>query len=727
MDDPATIKVRIVAEGVAAPEATLNIPAGWSTQTVDFSGVDGYNASGSYKRLDIEGSGTGHLWVDNIKANQTIAAATATATATATASASPTPSAAPVFLNFADNDALAGNVNSFGDAYGSVSCGQYVFPATGNVWSGLNVFGDSGIARVTDADHSVVTFDVTNPSTTASNVMVKLEGSGAPTALTYVTVQPGTHSASVDFSTVTGWTSSKVYKKLALFPGFARDAGGTNDTARDGRVYKIDNISVNGGTSSNVSTVATVETVGLATSTKTGLESDGCNNYTKSVAVGTTTTVTFVVKVNGAAVGAGVGVKLNSSSSALYVNNAYAATATNGEAKFTVTGLTRGAASPAPVLTATVVKGKAAGAKLVSTDSLKLPQTGTRVQAALNAVSATYESATTSGACLSVDVVNSTLDCAFEGAKASIATVAGPHNKVLKIFKSSGANGGQRWSGVNLFTYKSTGGKGFNGRGITFDYYNPNSAAGPVTVKLDGNEGGTEVAVLAQPGWSTLSVDVPNSDANKEYLTVVLFPNFTNNSSIGAEVANTGAEGYLVDNVQVAGTKLANAITVPGATTINAVPGDADIAFSATATFGTPKLTTSSGTTICTIVNGKVHVVGVGSCAVLFNVAGTTNVAATAQVTRTVVIAKLANPITLTNSATTAKTNATDIAFGATAASGNAVTVAVPSSARSICTVVSGKVHLVGGVGSCVITFSSAATTRYSAGALTRTLVISKP
>jgi hypothetical protein len=159
------------------------------------------------------------------------------------------------------------------------------------------------------------------------------------------------------------------------------------------------------------------------------------------------------------------------------------------------------------------------------------------------------------------------------------------------------------------------------------------------------------------------------------------------------------------------------------------VPGDDDIDFGATATFGTPKLTTSSKTTICTIVDNKVHVVGVGSCAVLFNVAGGTNVAATAQVTRTVVIAKLANPITLTNSATTAKTNATDIAFGATAASGQAVTVAVPTStaAKKICTVVNGKVHVVGGVGSCVITFSSAATSRYNAGGRTVTLVISKP
>ncbi|MCX6404250.1 MAG: hypothetical protein NTW81_01785 [Actinobacteria bacterium] len=44
----------------------MSVPAGWSTQTVDFSAVSGYNASGSYKRLDIEGSGEGHFWVDNL-------------------------------------------------------------------------------------------------------------------------------------------------------------------------------------------------------------------------------------------------------------------------------------------------------------------------------------------------------------------------------------------------------------------------------------------------------------------------------------------------------------------------------------------------------------------------------------------------------------------------------------------------------------------------------------
>jgi hypothetical protein len=294
--------------------------------------------------LAISGSGTakfhsvGPVWASDVLTG-TFSGGGASASASATPAA-----AAPVFLNFAANDALASNVNSFGDAFGSVACGQYVFPATGQVWAGLNVFGDNGIARVTDAGHSVVTFDVTNPSSVASNVMVKLEGPGAPTALTYVTVQPGTHNASVDFSTVTGWTSSKVYKKLALFPGFAADAGGTNDTARDGRVYKIDNISVNGGTSSDVSVASSVATISLTAASKTGLAVADCN-YTKSIAVGTTTTVTYHVDINGVSAGAGKGVKLNQGNTAIYANNAFARTDASGNATFSLTGISRSAAT----------------------------------------------------------------------------------------------------------------------------------------------------------------------------------------------------------------------------------------------------------------------------------------------------------------------------------------------------------------------------------------------
>ena len=187
LDDPATIKVRIVAEGVAAPEVSLNIPAGWSSQTVDFSTATGYSSSASYTRLDIEGSGAAHFWVDNLG----LLISTGGASASPTTTAAPAPTVASIKLDAADfgpagvasvgngwwNEGNGSNsVVKYTAAGGTLTLHYTVKDSDGNAVSGAQVsLQTTGSAdakmtgdrtKSTDADGKV-TFTFTNSNTNA--------------------------------------------------------------------------------------------------------------------------------------------------------------------------------------------------------------------------------------------------------------------------------------------------------------------------------------------------------------------------------------------------------------------------------------------------------------------------------------------------------------------------------------------------------------------------------
>jgi len=343
MDAPTTLKVRIVAEGVAAPEATLSVPAGWSTQTVDFSGVSGYNASGSYKRLDIEASDAASFWVDNINLYLNVGGSTPT----------PTVSPAPgVFLSFDANDDLGKLANVFEGAGGAIVDGHFEFTATGQPWSGINLINTSSNRVLTNAANSVLTFDYTNPDSADESVMVKLEGTG-PAALTGLTAKPGVNHFSVDFSKVNGWDGAATYKNLAIFPGFGADVQMPN-TARDGQVYQIDNVSFNGGTSADVYTapagLVNAEAI-LVSSSLNGPSAPIGNdwwhgnapadNYVKYVNAGSTFTITYhIANASTHAALAGKTVTLSPSSPTGNTGPTAAVTGTsnsNGDVTFTIT------------------------------------------------------------------------------------------------------------------------------------------------------------------------------------------------------------------------------------------------------------------------------------------------------------------------------------------------------------------------------------------------------
>ena len=128
--------------------------------------------------------------------------------------------------------------------------------------------------------------------------------------------------------------------------------------------------------------------------------------------------------------------------------------------------------------------------------------------------------------------------------------------------------------------------------------------------------------------------------------------------------------------------------------------GDADSDLGATATSGLAVSYSSSTAGNCTIVSGKLHVVGAGTCTITAFQAGNDNWLAAPSEERTFTIAKKAQTISFTAPSGVTFGDA-DSDLGATASSGLAVSYS--SSTAGNCTIVSGKLHVVG-AGTCTIT-----------------------
>ncbi|WP_162996346.1 MBG domain-containing protein [Mucilaginibacter celer] len=120
--------------------------------------------------------------------------------------------------------------------------------------------------------------------------------------------------------------------------------------------------------------------------------------------------------------------------------------------------------------------------------------------------------------------------------------------------------------------------------------------------------------------------------------------------------------------------------------------GDADFLPNAMASSGLPVTYTSSNPAIATIVDGKVHIVGVGSVVIIASQPGNEAVAAAAQVSRTLRVRQGSQTITFANLAEKLATDA-DFDPGATASSG--LPVSYTTDNAGVATIVDGKVHIV--------------------------------
>ena len=150
---------------------------------------------------------------------------------------------------------------------------------------------------------------------------------------------------------------------------------------------------------------------------------------------------------------------------------------------------------------------------------------------------------------------------------------------------------------------------------------------------------------------------------------------------------------------------------------------DSDFVSNATASSGLTVTLTSSNTSVATIVNGLIHIVGVGVSTITAAQAGDNYYAAATSVNQTLTISKSNQTITF-STLPSKNYGANDFSPGATASSG--LTVSYSSSNTSVATIVSNKIHIVG-VGSSNITASQSGNTLYNAAtSVVKSLVVSK-
>jgi hypothetical protein len=152
--------------------------------------------------------------------------------------------------------------------------------------------------------------------------------------------------------------------------------------------------------------------------------------------------------------------------------------------------------------------------------------------------------------------------------------------------------------------------------------------------------------------------------------------------------------------------------------------GHADFDPGATATSGLPVGYSSSTPGVCTIVDGEVHIVGAGDCTVITSQSGNGTYTSAENVVRTFAVAKAPQTIDF---ASPSDKSTVDPDFDPGAAASSGLPVAYSSSTPSVCTVVDGKVRMVG-AGTCTITASQPGNGDYAAALdATRSFAVTKP
>ena len=168
-----------------------------------------------------------------------------------------------LFMNFEAADPLKGlsanpALGPFGGATSEIKAStrlsgdslHFTKTAGSQVWAGNNLLlANSTVYRYTDASKPVITLDYWSNDTAPSPVMMKVEGQGA--ALKTVEAKPGLNKLSFDMSTGTGWNANSVYNMVIIFPNFGADDRtytGAGPVPNTGQVYEVDNVSINGGT-----------------------------------------------------------------------------------------------------------------------------------------------------------------------------------------------------------------------------------------------------------------------------------------------------------------------------------------------------------------------------------------------------------------------------------------------------------------------------------------------
>ena len=179
----------------------------------------------------------------------------------------------------------------------------------------------------------------------------------------------------------------------------------------------------------------------------------------------------------------------------------------------------------------------------------------------------TYEDADTLGTLAAGSASDAKWAGSFGSGGSGIVTPAGALKHTGKALEFNKA-GGDLWTGLNLVAAPS--GEVITSaqyKTVSFDYYSPNTALTPVSIKLIASDNSAvRAAFKAKKGWQTLSIDFSTVtgaggtwSADKNYTQIAFFPEWADADIMPAGVSNptvlTGKK-YYIDNVKFNGFAL---------------------------------------------------------------------------------------------------------------------------------------------------------------------------
>ena len=120
---------------------------------------------------------------------------------------------------------------------------------SGQPWAGVNLYnGTDDYIKIAGA----VTLNYFSPDSVKSPVQIQLVATDNSTANAAVETSPGWNHLSIDMSTANGYSGSKTYQKVVIFPDFVNSGdvpsySGAAAVAPAGQKYVIDDVAFNGG------------------------------------------------------------------------------------------------------------------------------------------------------------------------------------------------------------------------------------------------------------------------------------------------------------------------------------------------------------------------------------------------------------------------------------------------------------------------------------------------
>ena len=287
-DTPVELKLEVVGNPAKSAYKVVKASPGWNALSFDMSsGAKNWFGTAGYNRMALIPNFGGDqplagvnaavnngqkYYIDNISINGGTLANVQTGGPTP--EASPTASPNKIFLSFEAGDGNGANAVSDATGLGAFEGAsveianvpalgghtgkgaKFTKSKAGKQYSGFKVVYGADAFRYTTGANSVITFDYYAP--VASPVQVKLETASGDSVMLTKAANVGWNSLSFDMSTAVGWSANVAFNLVAIFPDFSDDAAFTSSiVAANDQVFYLDNISINGGTLSDVGTQPT--------------------------------------------------------------------------------------------------------------------------------------------------------------------------------------------------------------------------------------------------------------------------------------------------------------------------------------------------------------------------------------------------------------------------------------------------------------------------------------